>query len=220
MKIGIIGAGHIGGNCARQFARVGHQVLLSYSRDPRTLSDLAAEIGRGAIATTPDAALHDADLTIVSVPWGMIDDVIALAGSFAGRIVIDTTNQFSSTGAIDLDGQTAARHNATRMADSRYTKSFNTLTATFQAATAGRTGDHRVVQWVCGDDDAAKDLVMSVIDEIGYLPVDIGGLDDAAVMEAPRRHGSVYGEEYHRIDAEAVVAAVRAGHPIPPTPTY
>ena len=220
MKIGIIGAGHIGGNCARQFARVGHQVLLSYSRDPQALNDLAAEIGHGAIATSPHSALHDADLTVVSVPWAMIDDVITQAGSLAGRIVIDTTNQFSPTGVIDLGGQTAARYNANRMVGARYTKSFNTLTAGFQAATAGRTGDDRVVQWVCGADATAKELVMSVIDEVGYLPVDVGGLDDAAVMEAPRRHGSVYGEEYRRADAEAVVAAVRAGQPIQPTPTY
>ena len=61
---------------------------------------------------------------------------------------------------------------------------------------------------------------MSLIDEIGYLPIDLGGLDDAAVMEAPRRHGSVYGEEYRRVAAEAVVAAVRSSQPIPPTPTY
>jgi 8-hydroxy-5-deazaflavin:NADPH oxidoreductase len=220
MKIGIIGAGHIGGNCARQFAGVGHQVLLSYSRDPQTLIDLATEIGRGAVATTPHDALHKADLTVVSVPWAMIDAVIAQAGPFHDRIVIDTTNQFGPSGAIDLGGRTAARHNAARMVGARYTKSFNTLTAGFQAATAGRTGDDRVVQWVCGDHAADKELVMSLIDEIGYLPIDIGGLDDAAVMEAPRRQGSVYGEEYRRTDAEDVVAAVRANRPIPPTPTY
>ena len=220
MKIGIIGAGHIGGNCARQFARVGHQVLLSYSRDSQSLRNLAADIGQGAIATTPADALHETDLAVVSVPWALIDDVISQVGSFHDRIVIDTTNQFGPSGPIDLGGRTAARHNAARLVGARYTKSFNTLTAGFQAATAGRIGDDRVVQWVCGDDTAAKDLAMSLIDEIGYLSVDIGGLDDAAVMEAPRRHGSVYGEEYHRVAAEAVVAAVRSGQSIPPPPPY
>jgi copper transport outer membrane protein MctB len=51
-------------------------------------------------------------------------------------------------------------------------------------------------------------------------PVDVGGLADAAVMEAPRRPGAVYGEEYRPADARAVVEAVRAGQPIPPTPVY
>jgi 8-hydroxy-5-deazaflavin:NADPH oxidoreductase len=220
MKIGIIGAGHIGSNCARQFARVGHQVLLSYSRRPGSLSDLAAELGHGATATTAAVAAYESDITVLSVPWATIDDVISQVGSFQGRVVIDTTNQFAPSGTIDLGGRTAARHNATRLGGARYTKSFNTLTAGFQAANAGRIDDDRVVQWVCGDDVEAKQLVATLIDEIGYTPIDIGGLDDASVMEAPRRPGSVYGEEYRRLDAEAVVKAIRAGQPIPATPSY
>ncbi len=52
------------------------------------------------------------------------------------------------------------------------------------------------------------------------MPVDLGGTADATVMEAPRRPGAVYGEEYRQREAEAVVAAVRAAQPIPPTPSY
>jgi 8-hydroxy-5-deazaflavin:NADPH oxidoreductase len=194
-------------------------VLLSYSRTPASLVALAEELGGGARAVTPAEAVADVDLTVLSVPWASIDDVITQVGSFKDRIVIDTTNQFGQGGTVDLGGSTAAQHNATRFAGSRYTKSFNTLTAGFQAATAGRSGDDRVVQWLCGDDIGAKQLVSDLIDEVGYLAVDLGGLDHATVMEAPRRPGAVYGEEYHRADAEAVVAAVQAGRPIPPTPT-
>jgi 8-hydroxy-5-deazaflavin:NADPH oxidoreductase len=49
------------------------------------------------------------------------------------------------------------------------------------------------------------------------VPVDLGGTAGCAVMEAPRRPGGVYGEEYRAADAQAVVEAVRAGQPIPPT---
>jgi 8-hydroxy-5-deazaflavin:NADPH oxidoreductase len=77
-----------------------------------------------------------------------------------------------------------------------------------------------VVQWVCGDDVAAKQLVMGLIDEAGYAPVDIGRNEDAAVMEMPRRPGAVYGEEYRLPDGEMVVEAVRAGREIPSTPSY
>ncbi len=52
------------------------------------------------------------------------------------------------------------------------------------------------MQWLCGDDDGAKQVVAGLIEDMGYVPVDIGGTADAAVMEAPRRPGSVYGEEY------------------------
>ena len=56
--------------------------------------------------------------------------------------------------------------------------------------------------------------------DAGYEPVDVGGTDGCSVMEAPRRDGAVYGEEYRLDDARAVVKAVRAGRPIPPTPSY
>ena len=52
------------------------------------------------------------------------------------------------------------------------------------------------------------------------MPVDLGGTAGCAVMEAPRRPGAVYGEEYHAADAQAVVEAVGAGRPIPPAPQY
>ncbi len=59
---------------------------------------------------------------------------------------------------------------------------------------------------------------MGLIADAGYAPVDLGRNEDAAVMEAPRRPGAVYGEEYRLPDAEKVVEAVRAGREIPPTP--
>jgi 8-hydroxy-5-deazaflavin:NADPH oxidoreductase len=58
------------------------------------------------------------------------------------------------------------------------------------------------------------------VEDAGYLPVDLAGIDGCSVMEAPRRAGAVYGEEYRMADSGAVVAAVRAGRPIPPTPDY
>jgi predicted dinucleotide-binding enzyme len=106
------------------------------------------------------------------------------------------------------------------MPGARYTKSFNTLTSGFQAQAAGRSGDERVVQWLCGDDAGAKEVVAGLIEDAGFAPVDLGGTAGCGVMEAPRRPGAVYGEEYRLSDAEAVVEAVRDGRPIPPTPSY
>jgi predicted dinucleotide-binding enzyme len=106
------------------------------------------------------------------------------------------------------------------MPGARYTKSFNTLTSAFQAEAASRQGDDRVVQWLCGDDAQAKQVVADLITDAGFVPVDLGGTADCAVMEAPRRPGAVYGEEYRAADAPAVVEAVRSGRPIPSTPQY
>jgi predicted dinucleotide-binding enzyme len=220
MEIGIIGAGNIGGNAARRLALGGHRVVLSYSRDPANLDALAQEIGERARTGTAAAAAA-CQVVIVSVPWGMVDDAIAKAGSLAGRVVIDTTNQFGPGGVVTFPGGgTAAQHNAARMKGSRYTKSFNTLTAGFQAEAAGREGSERVVQWVAGDDAEAKALVMGLIEDAGYAPVDLGGLATSGVMEAPRRPGAVYGEEWRLPAALGVAEALREGRPIPETPRY
>jgi 8-hydroxy-5-deazaflavin:NADPH oxidoreductase len=94
------------------------------------------------------------------------------------------------------------------------------LTAGFQAAVAARTDYERVVQWIAADDHDAAAMVSGLVNDAGYAPVLVAGIDTCAVMEAPRRPGAVYGEEYRMPDAAAVVDAVRAGRPIPPTPTY
>jgi predicted dinucleotide-binding enzyme len=153
------------------------------------------------------------------VPWGVIPEALEEVGEFRGKVVIDTTNQFGS-GPMPAPGQTAASFNAARMHGARYTKSFNTLTSQFQAEAANRRGGERVVQWLCGDDADAKALVSELIEDMGYAPVDVGGTETCHVMEAPRRPGAVYGEEYRVPDAQAVLAALADGREIPPTPHY
>jgi 8-hydroxy-5-deazaflavin:NADPH oxidoreductase len=219
MKLGIIGTGRIGGNVARQAVKGGHEVKLSFSRDPASLERLASDLGEAASTGTPAEAVSFGDAVVLSVPWGVIPQALEQAGDLSGKVVIDTTNQFGP-GPKPAPGQTAASFNAERMPGARYVKSFNTLTSAFQAEAADRTGDERVVQWVCGDDPEAKRIVGELIVDMGYVPVDLGAVATCAVMEAPRRPGAVYGEEYRAADAQAVVDAVSNGHEIPPTPTY
>jgi len=220
MRIAVIGPGRIGGNAARLLARAGHDVRVAFSRDEERLRALAAEIG--ATATGPAAAVADADVVILSVPWRLVDDALAQTGPLDGKVVIDTTNQFGAGGLEALpDGQTAAQVNQRRMPGARLVKSFNTLTSAFQASEAHRSdADQRVVLFLAGDDAEAKEVASGLIRDAGFEPADVGGLADASVMEAPRRDGAVYGEEYRPADARAVVEAVRAGRPIPETPSY
>jgi predicted dinucleotide-binding enzyme len=219
MKIGVIGAGHIGGNCGRQAVKGGHQVMLSFARDDASLGALAAELGDQASAGSVREAVEFGDVVVLSVPWSAIPEALQQAGDLTGKIVIDTTNQFGS-GPKPENGETAAAFNAARMPGARYTKSFNTLTSRFQAEAAERSDGEKVVQWICGDDPDAKQIVAQLIEDMGYVPVDFGGTATCEVMEAPRRPGAVYGEEYRPADAQAVLDAVRSGSPIPPAPSY
>lgn len=219
MRIGIIGAGRIGGGIARQLAGAGHEVKLSFSRNPATLDELARALGPNASVGTPAEAVEFAEVVVISVPWNVLPAALEQAGPLTGKVVIDTTNQYGSP-PLPAEGETAAHFNASRMTGARYTKSFNTLTSAFQAEAAGRHGDARVVQWLSGDDPDSKRVVAGLIEDAGFVPVDLGGTADCAVMEMPRRPGAVYGEEYRAADAVAVVEAVRARRPIPPSPQY
>jgi 8-hydroxy-5-deazaflavin:NADPH oxidoreductase len=208
MRIGIVGAGRIGGNAARLFARAGHEVLVSFAREESRLQALADEIG--GRAGSPREAVEFGEVVLLSVPWVLIDDVLDQTGPLEGKIVIDTTNQFGRDGWEDLGDRTAAQVNAARMPGARYTKSFNTMTSGFQEQAAGRTGADRVVMFLCGDDQDAKRVVAGLIADAGFTPVDMGGTADAAPMEAPRRPGAVYGEEVHEQEALAFVANLRS----------
>jgi 8-hydroxy-5-deazaflavin:NADPH oxidoreductase len=215
MRIAVIGAGRIGGNIARRLAGAGHEVTIAFGRDQDALRARAGELG--ASVAPPAEAVAGSEVVVLAVPWAAIPEALTQVGVLDGKVVVDTTNQFGG-GPKPKAGQTAAAFNAARMPGARYTKSFNTLTAAFQAETAHR--DPRVVQWLCGDDIAAKEIVAGLIRDAGYEPVDLGGTASCAVMEAPRRDGAVYGEEYRLPEARRVVEAVEAGRAIPPTPRY
>ena len=221
MRIGVIGAGRIGGNAARLFAAAGHEVMLSFSRDPDRLRADADTIGeRASTGEVADAAAFG-EVVVFSVPWRLIDEVLEQAGPLDGKVVIDTTNQYGSEGLEKLpEGRTAAQVNQARMRGARLVKAFNTLTSSFQASAASRQGERRAVIFMAGDGQEAKATVAGLIEDAGFAPADVGGLADASVMEPPRRDGAVYGDEYRPADAAEVVGAVRAGRPIPPSPEY
>jgi 8-hydroxy-5-deazaflavin:NADPH oxidoreductase len=218
VRIGVIGAGRIGGGIARLLARAGHEVLLSFSRDPERLRAQAEEIG--ARAGTPAEAAAFGDVVVLAVPWPVIDEAIEQAGSLDGKVVIDTTNPFGHGGWEIPEGRTSAQVNQDRLAGAKLVKSFNTLTAAFQQEAAGRTGPERVAMFLAGDDAEAKAVVAGLIDDAGFDPVNVGTAAESEILEAPRRRRAVYGEEYRLEDARAAVEAVRAGRPIPPTPEY
>jgi predicted dinucleotide-binding enzyme len=212
MKIGIVGAGRIGGNLASLWAKQHHEVMLSYSRDPEHLEQAASAIGARAKAGSVREAVEFGDVVLFSVPWSRIDEVIEEMGDLDGKVVIDTTNQFGPNGVEELpDGKTAAQINSERLKGSKYAKAFNTLTAGFQGAAAGRSGDERAAMFFVTDDDDARETVKKLIREIGFAQVDVGGTADAAIMEAPRRDGAVYGEEFSKPEALEFLEKARGG---------
>jgi len=92
MRIGIIGAGHIGGTLAGLFTKAGHEVAVANSRGPETLADLVQQLGPGAHATTPADAATWGEVVVVSVPLHSYRDVPG--EGLDGKVVIDTNNYY------------------------------------------------------------------------------------------------------------------------------
>ncbi len=183
MKIGIVGAGHIGGALTRRLTALGHDVSVANSRGPETLSELASETG--ATAATAQDAVRDAELVIVTIPLKNIPKLPReLFDTRApGAPIIDTNNYYPQQrdGRIEEieNGLTEARW-VEQHVGGPVVKVFNNIYASHLLELGKPAGDpDRFGLPVAGDDAAAKQLVMNLVDELGFDPVDAGGLDDS-----------------------------------------
>jgi predicted dinucleotide-binding enzyme len=183
VKIGIIGAGNIGGNLTRRFTGAGHEVSVANSRGPATLADLAADTG--ATAVPVEQAALGADVVIVTIPMKSVPQLPAgvLDGAAPGAVIVDTGNYYPQQrdGLIeDIErGMTESRWVAEQLGRP-VVKAFNGIYAQHlldKGLPAGTPG--RIALPVAGDDDAAKATVIALLDEIGFDGVDAGGLDDS-----------------------------------------
>jgi predicted dinucleotide-binding enzyme len=183
MKIGIIGAGHIGGTLTRRFAALGHEVLVANSRGPETLRELAAETG--AKPATAKEAAQSGKLVVVTIPEGHIPDLPKdlFEGVPDDVVVVDTGNYYprQRDGRIEAieAGTTESRWVALQLGRP-VVKAFNNIYARHlleRGKPAGASG--RIALPVAGDDEAAKAVVLSLIDELGFDGVDAGGLDES-----------------------------------------
>jgi predicted dinucleotide-binding enzyme len=210
MKIGIIGAGNIGSTLTRRFTALGHEVSVANSRDPETLADLVA--ATGAIAVTARDAAKDAEVVVVTIPEKRVLDLPAgfLDGAAEGVVVIDTGNYYPQRdGRIEAieDGMTESRWVSLRIGHP-VIKAFNNIQAQHllefgrPRGTAGR-----IALPVAGDDETAKSVVLRLVDQLGFDPVDAGGLDESWRQQP----GSpVYGQDY---DADGVRRALAGAIP-------
>jgi 8-hydroxy-5-deazaflavin:NADPH oxidoreductase len=188
MKIGIIGTGHIGSTLAKHFTDIGHEVAVANSRGPDTLRDLESELGRRGHAMTAAEAERFGDVVFVSVPFKSYADVPA--DSLAGKIVIDTTNYYPSRDGhfteLDSDAQSSSEVLAGQLEGARIVKAFNAIEWTHLRDKAGKKTDGEFVGIpMSGDDQAAKQVVAGLIDQVGFEAVDAGSLAEGGRKHQP-----------------------------------
>jgi 8-hydroxy-5-deazaflavin:NADPH oxidoreductase len=184
MRIGILGAGNVGGALARAWTSKAHEVMFGVpdKQSERTQKTLAT-LGRGVRTSTNANAAAFGEVVALTVPWPAAQQAVASSGELAGKVLIDCTNPLAS----DLKGLTvglstsAAEQVADWARGARVVKAFNTIGAgnLGRADFAGVAADG----FYCGDDASAKAVVKGLIADAGLNPVDVGPLRNARLLE-------------------------------------
>ena len=181
MRIGIIGAGHIGGTLTRRLRSLGHDVAVANSRGPETLAGLAAETG--ARAVTVEEAVRGRDIVIVTIPLFAVAKLPAGLFDAAGdAVIVDTGNYYPERDSriAEVDGGMTESGWVARQIGRPVVKAFNTLPAQLlmdRGLEAGTPG--RIAMPVAGDDARAKATVMSLVESLGFDALDAGPLDES-----------------------------------------
>lgn len=183
MKIGIIGAGYIGGTLTRRLSALGHSVFVANSRGPKTLADLAAATGAKAVSVAE--AAQAGEVVIVTIPQIAI---AKLPGNLFAKtaedvVIVDTGNYYPEMrdGRIPeieaglLDSQWVAQKLGRPVV-----KAFNNVMHTSLADKGTAKGTPvRIALSVAGDRAADKAVVLQLLDELGFDGIDAGSLDDS-----------------------------------------
>jgi predicted dinucleotide-binding enzyme len=205
MKIGILGAGKAGTSIARAALAAGDEVRIASSGDPARIALIVEVLVPGAVATTSDDAVRDADIVVLAVPMHKFHDVDAAL--LADKVVIDVMNYWEPIdGRVDEledapDGTSVIVQRA--LPEARLVKSLNHLGyhELEEDARPADAADRRAVA-AASDDAEALAMVLAFVDRLGFEPVDAGSLAQGVALEP----GSpLFGARFDRAAFEAIL---------------
>jgi hypothetical protein len=216
--VGLIGSGRIGATVAKLAVAAGYPVVLSNSRGPDTLAELASELGPLARAGTGQEAAEAGDLVVVTIPLRAFASVPA--GPLTGKVAIDTCNYYPQRDGhipeLDRGALTSSELIQRHLARSAVVKAFNNIFYKHLEWLSRPSGaPDRSFLPIAGDDPEAKAAVTAFLDSIGYGAVDAGPLAESwrqqpgtPVYAAP--YGSFDDEKGSPASADAVRTALAA----------
>lgn len=190
MKIAIIGAGNVGGALGKNWAKAGHTIIYGV-RDPvagKTRPPLS-EIGGAATSLVVPDAVRQGEVIVLATPWNAVPDVITAMGDLRGKVIIDCTNPIflndEGSLSLSLGSSTSGAEEVARLATGAHVaKAFNTYGwENFADSSYPGYGDLKPIMFYCSDDDAAKEIVEELARDLGFEPVDTGGLGMARSLE-------------------------------------
>jgi predicted dinucleotide-binding enzyme len=188
LRAAIIGAGDVGLKLAEGLTEIGYEVAIG-SRNPsqEKLVTWVKNHKNSSVASPPEAAKFG-DIIVVSTPWSGTLEAIKLAGisNFEGKVVIDVTNplDFSqgaprlALGYSDSAGETVQR----LLPSAKVVKSFNTIGNPHMVHPQFPCGPPTM--FICGNDQGAKDIVRGIVEKFGWEAIDIGGIEEARLLES------------------------------------
>jgi 8-hydroxy-5-deazaflavin:NADPH oxidoreductase len=187
MVVGILGAGRMGRTLARLLADAGHDVRLANSRGPASLSAAVVELGPRAEAVAARDVAAGADVVVLATRWEQLAEATAAVASWAGTVVVDTTNPRFGPGpgdVYDTGAQTSSEVVAALVPGARLVKAFNHQPIPALAAELGPQPTERNALFLAGDDAEAKAVVAELMRSIGGVPVDTGALRSGGALQA------------------------------------
>jgi 8-hydroxy-5-deazaflavin:NADPH oxidoreductase len=182
--IAILGAGNMGQALCKALAGFGHDIRLSYTRDAAKLPAIAQAVG--AVATTPQDAIAGAHVVFLSVPPDSLGTIIDQAGDFTGKTVVSVSSglDLDPTGARigipTVRVQSVAEDLAELLPSAHVVQAF---TLTFADMLANRGDGQRPTLPIAGDDPTAVAMIAELIEQAGFEPLSIGGLQQARGLE-------------------------------------
>jgi 8-hydroxy-5-deazaflavin:NADPH oxidoreductase len=184
MRIGVIGAGSVGGTLGRGWARRGHEVVFGV-RDPgRPEVVKLLEAAEGARAASVAEAAAGGEVVVLATPWGATRDAVQQAGDLAGKVLLDCTNPLKpDLSGLDVPpGSSAAQQIAAWAAGARVVKVFNTTGANNMVEPI--YDEQPATMFYCGDDGEAKAVAARLAADLGFEPLDAGPLEKAPLLES------------------------------------
>jgi predicted dinucleotide-binding enzyme len=180
MQVAIIGAGNVGRSLASSITAAGHAVRIS-STDPADSASVAASTG--AVAVESNAiAVAGANIVILAVPAASVPDVArALGTALDGKVVVDVANRPTPDPSGAPQERSLAEELQAAIPNALVVKAFNTAFASRQASP--EVDGHAVDGYVAADDDAARAVVLELVDSIGFRAIDAGPLAVARTLE-------------------------------------
>lgn len=190
MNIGMIGSGNMGSAIGKIWARQGHQVMFSYSRDLKKLEAIAQSAGPNAHTGTPAEAARFGEVIMLTVQYAVLEDALNAAGSLDGKVLITCVSGLQP----DFQGQTlglpteltssVAEQIAQLAPAAKVVEAFNLTFAELLQSDSRQFGPERPSLLYCGDDADAKAIAAGLIEECGYDAIDAGELIKARSIEA------------------------------------